>query len=196
MTSVEPPKLNSPELKAIRRNLFGLLVVNFLIYVTILIPLSLCAMPNTAFYSIPIIAGYYVHEGSLFFGCQVYNWPCTVTFRIIWALHDFCYFITYAVKTSESSEYHNETYYAFTLACSIFFLFTLGIGIGIIFAYSKFRQNPNVGNNRTNSCGIPQTVQYTTQTTRTVQQVAQQPAVQQPIPQQNDLPPSYDNVCS
>ena len=45
---------------------------------------------------------------------------------------------------------------------------------------------------------IPQTVQYTTQTQaqtiRTVQQVAQQSAVQQPIPQQNDLPPSYDNV--
>ena len=64
-------------------------------------------------------------------------------------------------------------------------------------------QNPNVGVSNQNyviaqQSTIPQTVQYTTQTqvqtVRTVQQVAQQPAVQQPVPQQNDLPPSYDNV--
>ena len=106
--AIGTPKLDSPKLKPLRRTLLGLLVVNFLIYVTILIPLSLNAMPGAAVYSIAIIAGYYILEGSLFFGCQTYNWPCTVTFRVIWVLHDFIYFITYAVSASNIKSYEEK----------------------------------------------------------------------------------------
>ena len=288
----ETPKLNSPELRPIRRNLFGLLVVNFLIYVTILIPLSLNADPDTAVYSVAIIAGYYILEGSLFFGCQAYNWPCTLTFRIIWALHDFAYFITnawlaayykgtyypngiedwdeycrinyhlyacynfddrdeycdynnsndwkcpdYCTKYPSSTKFSCNNFYAFNVACTFFFLLAFGLGIGTIVAFSKLPhlgccnqtptqtvavnrqahpmqtiqrmpngqlvmvQNPNAGVYNptfgvTQQAVIPQTVQYTTQTqTTTVQQTTQQPAVVQPVQQQNDLPPSYDEVC-
>ena len=109
IAAVETPKLNSPELKPLRGALLGLLVVNFLIYVAILIPLSLNANPDTAVYSVAIIAGYYILEGSLFFGCQAYNWPCTVTFRVFWILHDFAYFVTYAVLAAEI-KYYKEKY--------------------------------------------------------------------------------------
>ena len=63
-------------------------------------------------------------------------------------------------------------------------------------------QNPNVGVTNPNYViaqqpVVPQTIQYTTQvqTVQTVQQpvsvqVSEEPAVQQPITQQNDLPPS------
>ena len=93
----QTPKLYSPELRKLRILLIGLLVVNFSTYVVILILSSLTDMLNTALYSTPIITGYYILEGSFFFGCQAYNWPCTLTFRIILLLHDFAYFITYAL---------------------------------------------------------------------------------------------------
>ena len=92
----ETLKLNAPELRPLRRLLLGLLVVNFLIYAAFLIPLSLYADPISAVYSVGIIACYYILEGSLFFGCDTYNWPCMLTFRIILVLHDFAYFIAYA----------------------------------------------------------------------------------------------------
>ena len=108
----EPTKLNTPVSPPIRRllTLLGLLVVNFLVYVAVLIPLSLKAPPDisnplklqvpTPIFTIPIIAGYYILEGSLFFGCRAFIWPFTLTFRIIWMLHDFTYFFTYAVEAS------------------------------------------------------------------------------------------------
>ena len=45
----------------------------------------------------PIIAVYSTLEVCLFFGCQKYNWPLTLTFRILFVLHDLAYFITYAL---------------------------------------------------------------------------------------------------
>ena len=186
----ETLKLNAPELRPLRRLLLGLLVVNFLIYAAVLIPLSLNADPISAVISVAIIAGYYILEGSLFFGCETYNWPCTLTFRIIWVLHDFAYFITYANASawykgkyldydkpiedweeyckdqySYVCEYYDNleefcdndpndwrckdqciggpsynfcyNYFAFDVACTFFFLLAFGLGIGIIFAFSK-----------------------------------------------------------
>ena len=106
--SVEPPSLNSSELKPIRKKLFGLLVVNFLIYATILVPFTLHARPDTALYSVTSIAGYHIVEGVLFFGFQEYNWPCTLMFRVTWVLHDFAYFIAYAVKAADIKYYKDK----------------------------------------------------------------------------------------
>ena len=105
MASAEPRKLNSTELKPTRRILFGLLVVNFIIYVAILIHLCLDTKPEklfTAIYSIPIIAAFYIVEGSLFFGCQAYEWSCSALFHVICVLHNFGYFNSYAVEAADS----------------------------------------------------------------------------------------------
>ena len=278
----ETPKLTSPELRKLRRLLIGLLVVNFLNYVAILIS-SWRTDIGTPIFSIPIIAGYYILEGSLFFGCQEYNWPCTFIFRIIWILHDFAYFITFALfaaidtdtykvldhekpwdeyckyildkdVNSQCSDYGSPEEYckvyqwdkwcldycieqpsdhacytfAFNVALTFFFLLSFGLEIGIIVTFSKFphlgcchqtivqnfvvsgqtypmqltQQMPNgqlvVVQNPNSEIYNPvaaQTVQNTTQTQSTiVQQVANQPAVVQPVQQQNDLPPSYDKI--
>ena len=53
----------------------------------------------------------------LFFGCQMYNWPCTLIFRIVFALHDFAYL---------------------TVAYDGRFLITLTIGLLILVTYSNF----------------------------------------------------------
>ena len=126
----ETPKLNSPELRRLRRLLIGLLVVNFLNYVAILISSWMTDLFDMLFFSIPVIAVYYILEGSLFFGRQAYNWPCTLTFRIIWLLHDFAYFVTFAFEAGYMD--------IFCVALTLFFLYAFGLGIGIIVAFSKF----------------------------------------------------------
>ena len=225
----ETPKLNSPELRKLRRLLIGSLFVNFLNYVAILISSWIIDL-YIPFFSIPIIAVYYILEGSLFFGRQAYNWPCTLTFRVIWVLHDLAYYITFALSAAFDvmDGYTDIFYVRISLALALFFLFTFGLGIGIIVAFSKFprlgcchqtivqnfvvsgqtypmqltQQMPNgqlvVVQNPNSEIYNPvaaQTVQNTTQTQSTiVQQVANQPAVVQPVQQQNDLPPSYDKI--
>ena len=136
--------LNTVHLKSSRSLLLGLLITNMVLYV-ILIPLSLFAEPWSAVISVPVILVYYIIETSCFFGCQAYNWPCTLTFRIIWALHDFSYFITYAVNAAyygyyKDNYYHNiyYQYFVYDVCCCVFFFATFGIGIAIMCTFSVF----------------------------------------------------------
>ena len=78
--------------------------------------------------SVSIIAVHNIIEVSLFFGCQKYNWPCTLTFRIIFVIHDFAWFIRYAINV----------YYTFDIACCVLFFVTTSIGIAILVLYSRF----------------------------------------------------------
>ena len=136
----ETTELNTPELRFASGLLLGLLVVNFLVYVAILVTLLLIADPGwllNPVYSVPIIAGYYILEGSLFFGCRVLNWPRTLTFRVICVVklfHNFAYFFTYAVEAADSK---GTYYYSFNLACTVFFLLAFGLEAGIIVTFSK-----------------------------------------------------------
>ena len=123
------------DLIRIRRLLFYPFLSNFLVYVVILISLFKNAMPGTAVYSVAVIAASYIPEGILFFRCHAFTvnihgvpsrctftsrFNCTVrvfwTGRIVWALHDFAYFVYYAL-------------YAYNLTCTFFFLLAFGIGI-------------------------------------------------------------------
>ena len=86
---------------------------------------------------------YNIIEIALFFGCQMYNWPCTLTFRIIFLCHDFAYFITYALVSgfTADEEYFesqcHDTSCTLEVSC-FFFLSTFAVGIGILVTYSKF----------------------------------------------------------
>merc|ERR1712131_306195 len=98
MNVQEPVKPDSPELKSTKRAIGALIITNCLIYCPILITLTLyCYALDFAAYSVALIVAYNIIEASCFFGCDAYNWPCTLTFRIIWLLHDFAYFLTFAV---------------------------------------------------------------------------------------------------
>merc|ERR1712150_16198 len=109
MLATAPQKsLKAPDLLKSRQVLLGLTVGQILIYLTLLIPLPLYTRFDFVLYSVAIIAGYNILEVSLFFGCQKYNWPCTLTFRIVFAIHDFAYFITYAVF---AADYYGYYYY-------------------------------------------------------------------------------------
>ena len=71
-------------------------------------------------------------------GC--YNWPTTLTFRIIWLVHDLAYFIIYSL---------NGYWTRFDIVCTALFLIALGIGIGIIVAFSKFPKKCCCSSNET-----------------------------------------------
>ena len=89
-----------------------------------------------------------------FFGIEKYNWLCTLTFRIAFVLHDFGYFITYAVAAAVaigiSGDYEdqcqqgNDDYCRravsgpFTIATCVLFVVTTAIGVAILIAYSQF----------------------------------------------------------
>ena len=73
----------------------------------------------------------------------MYNWPCTLTFRIIFLFHDFAYFITYALISgfSADEEYFESQCHGTSCTHEVscfFFLSTFAIGIGILVTYSKF----------------------------------------------------------
>merc|ERR1712131_113406 len=153
MNVQEPVKPDSPELKSTKRAIGALIITNCLIYCPILITLSLYWYQlDFAAYSVALIVAYNIIEASCFFGCDAYNWPCTLTFRIIWLLHDFAYFITFAIFASNyhwrwdpegyknCTEYYCDDYkyiyecnyceryrtFPFMISCCIFFLVTFG----------------------------------------------------------------------
>ena len=98
-------------------------------------------------------------------GC--YNWPTTLTFRIIWLLGDVSYFSMNAVQANYSKynkdrycpgsgsywdEYYCDKYtryFGFDITCTLLFLAASGIGIGMIVAFSKFPKNCCCGYNNT-----------------------------------------------
>ena len=86
-----------------------LLSVNFIFYAVFLIWLPVESQYNFPIYSVPIIAAFYVAEGGAFFGCQGYSWAASVTFRILFLIHDFSYFVTYAVLGAKTGESPGET---------------------------------------------------------------------------------------
>ena len=126
---------NSSEQKSTKGAILALIITNCIIYGPILIPLSLCSYYLAfAVYSVAIILAYNIIEASCFFGCDAYNWPCTLTFRIIWILHDFAYFITFAVYASYTD---GGQRFPFLVSCCIFFFVTFGINIATLVLFSK-----------------------------------------------------------
>ena len=158
--------LDSPEFSYKRKALLGLIITNSIIYGAALIPLVLNVWNlEYPIISIPIILFYNILEVSLFFGCQAYNWPCTLTFRILWVLHDFSYFITYGASIAyfylnwepdvyycdftscidhpyvcEDSKYlcKEARSFPFAVSSSFFFLVTFSLGIAILVVFSRF----------------------------------------------------------
>ena len=130
--------------------LLSLIIVNFIFYSVFLIWLPVASGYIYPVYSVPIIAVYYIIEASLFFGCNQYSWAATLTFRIFWLLHDFSYFVTYAVIASKN--YYNCDYWdywygykcyekSYLIATCVFFWLVFCIGIAIICIFSKLPGN-------------------------------------------------------
>ena len=159
----EPQKLTSPELSSTRiKSVLGCLIFTNCMFYGVLIASVLFSWSlEFASYSIAIVLGYNILEAVLFFGFQVYNWPCTLVFRIMWVIHDFAYFVTFAVGASwykdgfyNEEDYEdcwkNETDYYETSWCKhvrshpfvvvsyLIFFVTICLGIAIMVTYSKF----------------------------------------------------------
>ena len=100
--------LDSHELRSTKKVLLSLLCVNFVLYLA-QIPVSLNSgvLVNLQIFSIPIICAYYLIEGLLFFLCGIYNWPLTLTFRIVWLLSDL--FIIF-IYSHTYSQHGNDDY--------------------------------------------------------------------------------------
>ena len=119
---------------------------------------------SESYWKVPIIVIYTIIEISLFFGCQKYNWPCTATFRIIFVIHDFGYFLTYAAVAGTSyykrykkdCDYCKANYdcdpddyyyctrvkeYQMDIASCVCFLITFAIGITILVIYAQFSKS-------------------------------------------------------
>ena len=160
MNLQEPTKLTSPEFHS-KRKVLGVLIITNCLFYAALIPLVLSVIwREFAAYSIAIILGYNILEALLFFGCQTYNWPCTLTFRIIWVLHDLAYLLTFAVDSDYYyADFNDEDYQVFcdkdsyyydsslckvvrsfifaVTSCVIYFV-TICLGVAIMVTYSKF----------------------------------------------------------
>ena len=89
-------------------------------------------------------------EVSLFFGCQAYSWPCTLTLRIFIILHDIGYCLFYCFFSFTYSKYNRgfcednpddwrcQNYFPYTMSACTFYLLTSVIDCWIIILYSKF----------------------------------------------------------
>ena len=75
-------------------------------------------------------------EGCCCQGC--YNWPTTLTFRIILLLADFSYFVMNAIQAGYSCDRSYRYYCGFDVTCTLLFMSAFGIGIVMIIAFSKF----------------------------------------------------------
>ena len=148
-----------------KRMLKGLIGLNIIIYVALLIPLALNSYTSVAVCSLPLVALFNIVD-FVALNNELFNWPCIVIIRIVIILHDFAYFVTYAVYYA--NHYH---YYRCTLATSICFSFTFALGIAILFAYSRLQRNSSWS-----YCPVVIQPSY------------------MPIPVLTDQPPSYANV--
>ena len=90
-------------------------------------------LSNFAAYSVALIVAYNIIEALCFFGWDAYNWPCTLTFRIILHLHDFAYVITFAIYAA----FNDQEIFPLKVSCCFFFLVTFGFNVATIFMYSK-----------------------------------------------------------
>ena len=130
---------HSNQYKCERIALLSLIILNFVFYSVFLIWFPVASGYIYAVYSVPIISVYYIIEASCFFGCKLYSWAATCTFRIFWILHDFAYFVTYAViAASYSSRYYEKSY---LIATCVFFWLVFCIEIAILCVFSKLPGN-------------------------------------------------------
>ena len=193
----QAPDFRSPELRQTRNLLYGLLVLNFCIYVA-LIPLDIMSGLFIAYYYLGFPMWYYLIEGPLFVNrtrsqvqglkipnfflfqflkkililftpdqecCQgccagccrgCFNWPTSLTFRIILLLNDFAFFVIYAIKAGNDKKLKDRycggsrgyydcawytEYFSYSMASTMLFLAAFGIDIAIIVAFSKFPKN-------------------------------------------------------
>ena len=137
---------HSIKYKRERIALLSLIIVNFVFYSVFLIWFPVASGYIYAVYSVPIIAVYYIIESSCFFGCNMYSWAATCTFRIFWLIHDFSYFVTYAVMASRSYYCYDDYWYkcykkSYLIATCVFFWLVFCIGIAIICIFSKLPGN-------------------------------------------------------
>jgi hypothetical protein len=73
---------------------------------------------NETLQKVPIVAFYNIVEITLFFRFQMYNWPFTLIFRIIFVLHDFAYFIAYVLIGGQNGEYYGSQCKSFSQKCT------------------------------------------------------------------------------
>ena len=129
---------DSTELQSTRRLLLGLIIINVILY-TFQIPLSLLTGWTLGWVFYPGILIYYLLEGWWFFGRKSFNWPAFLTFRVMWAIHDLVVAIILPFKTQLASQIEDSTIAAPIFVSLFLFLITFGIGIAIMYFYSKFK---------------------------------------------------------
>ena len=130
---------------------FTFLVFNLAIY-SGLIPLLLNTRDKLALYSVSFIIGYYVCESFLIFCIKGYNWPCTLSFRILMTMHDTGYGIFYAFCASGSSgtKFEASTSSLLFLAACIEVLILIQLPkLGCCYKHSNARQHLFVMNGQT-----------------------------------------------
>ena len=96
--------LQSEQNKSKKQLLLGFTVLNFCVN----LGTSICLFYFLRFwdlqtYTVPFILIFYLAESYLLFLYQTYNWPFTLTFRIIFLIHDLAFFITQTIITLTKS---------------------------------------------------------------------------------------------
>ena len=136
--------LRAPQYKVARQALLGMMVSLILIYAVFLIWLPVVGNVPDPVYTVPIFAAYNIIEIALLFGCNQFSYCTMLTLRIICAIHDASYFITFAVYSSRA--YGNETcknsnYYkycrSYMIASCFFFGAATCLEIAIMMVYSR-----------------------------------------------------------
>merc|ERR1712227_556336 len=136
----------APQYKVARQALLGMMVSLILIYAVFLIWLPVVGNLPDPVYTVPIFAAYNIIEAALLFGCNQFSYCTMLTLRIICALHDASYFITFAVKASkayvypdvectDSSRYYNCRSYM--IASCFFFGAATCLEIAIMMVYGR-----------------------------------------------------------
>ena len=110
-----------------RQIILGLTVSLILNYLVILLPLDLSALGLIAF-AVPFPAFYNIVECSCFFGCKQFSYCSVLTFRIIFVLSDFGFFITYCVWGGYGATY---------VACIVFLLFAMCLNVTIMVLFGR-----------------------------------------------------------
>ena len=132
--TVQPPQnlAFSDQFLRTRQIILGLTISIVVNYLLIIIPLDVFSYTPLLIYSVPIIAFYNIVECICFYGCKQFSFCLVLTFRIIFLLHDFAYFIPYCIW---SSDWYYER--GFNIAIVIFLVVAMGLNITIMVFYGK-----------------------------------------------------------
>ena len=141
--SVQPPQdlTLSDHFLRTRRIILGLTILLILNYLVILVPLDFSYFVFHGFVS----TLYNILELACFFGCKVsvqkYSYCIMLTFRIIFVIRDFVFFIPYCILTLVG-EFH--------VAYTVSLVFAMGLNIAIMVIYGKLmRCEPTAYTQRT-----------------------------------------------